>query len=178
MRKVLSEIDLIQELIQNPQATATEQEVDGILKRIAAAPFNMRMKDVPPDLVGEVLSGTALGAREDSLTEHLARRVFHNRQWAGSTTRQEFLSDIRQALSHPDAGLAVYETRDTNVAAVTAPNTIPSERLGDRPGAYIIVFYSANRGRINSARQAADESRFGIPERASWIRRPKRRTSG
>lgn len=121
------------------------EEVARILEHIARAPFNTRIIDVPPVLVGREFFGSRLGAREDSLTVHLAQRVFADEQWSDNTTREEFLEDVEQAVLHPEAGLAVYEARRTDYAAVAAPNTIPSERLGQAPGRYVIVFYSANR---------------------------------
>jgi len=160
---------LIRELIADPERLATAEEVARILEYIARAPFNTRRIDVPPVLVGRKFFGRRLEAREDSLTVHLAQRVFVDEQWSDNTMKEEFLEDIEQAVLHPEARLAVYEARQTDYAAVAAPNTVPSERLGRAPGGCVIVFYSANRGRIISARQARDESKFNVPERARWL---------
>ena len=160
---------LIRELITNPGQPATTEEIARILEHVARAPFNMRSIDVPPVLVGREFLRRRLGVREDSLTVHVAQRVLRDKQWSDATTKEEFLEDIRQAVLHPEARLALYEARRTDYAAVVAPNTVPSERLGQASGRYVIVFYSANRGRIISARQARDESKFNVPERARWL---------
>lgn len=169
MERIGEPAALIRELIAHPERSVTAEEVAGILEHVARAPFNTRSIDVPPVLVGREFLGRRLGAREDSLTVHVAQRVLRDEQWSDATTKEEFLQDIRQAVLHPEARLAVYEARRTDYAAVVAPNTVPSERLGQAPGRYIIVFYSANRGRIISARQARDESKFNVPERARWL---------
>ena len=160
---------LIRELIAYPERIAAVEEIARILKHVARAPFNTRRIEVPPVLVGREFFGRRLGIEEDSLTVHVAQRVLRDEQWSGTTTTEEFLEDIKRAALHPEARLAVYEARRTNYTAVVAPNTVPPERLGRAPGRYVVVFYSANRGRIISARQARDESKFNVPERARWL---------
>ncbi len=161
---------LICELITEPERPVTAEEVARILEHVARAPFNMRRIDVPPVLVGREFFGRRLGAREDSLTVHLAQRVLANEQWSNTTTKEEFLRDIERAVLHPDVALAVYETRRTNYAAVVAPNVVSRSRLGRQPGKLMVVPYSANRGRIVSAWQARDEENLLVPERARWIK--------
>lgn len=168
-REISDPDDLIRALISDPERLAAPEEIAVILERVSRAPFNTRMIEVPPVLVGREFLGRRLGAREDSLTVHLAQRVLNDEQWSDATTREGFLEDIRRAVLHLEARLAVYEVRQTSYAAVTAPNVVPSERLGRAPGRYVIVFYSANRGRMISTRQATDESRFNVPERAGWL---------
>jgi hypothetical protein len=87
------------------------EEVAGILTHVARAPFNTRRVRVAPDLVGEEFLGKRLGRREDSLTAHLAQRIADD-QWAAETTSGDFMNDIRRAVEHPEARLAVYEARD------------------------------------------------------------------
>ncbi len=170
---------LIRELIADPERPATVEEVAKILEHVARAPFNTRMTDVPAELVGLEFLGEELRVREDSLTAHMAQRVLRDDQWSVTTTKEEFLEDIRQAILHPEAALAVYETRRTHYAAVVAPNVVPRSRLGRQPGRFVVIPYSANRGRIVSTWQARDEANLLVPERACWIKPLKRpRNSG
>lgn len=166
--------DLIRELIADPERLATAEEVAKILEHIARAPFNTRMIGVSAELVGLEFLGEELRAQEDSLTAHLAARVLRDKQWREGSTKEDFLSDVRRAVLHPNAALAVYETRRTNFAGIVAPNTVPVDRHGSDVGDYIVVLYSADRGRIITAYQAEDENNTRIPERARWIRPPKR----
>lgn len=165
---------LIRELIAFPERTATVEELDQILEHIARASFNMKMIDVPVELVGLELLERELRAREDSLTAHVAARVLRDKQWHEGGTKEDFLSDIKRAVSHPDAALAVYEARRTNFAGVVAPNTVPAGRRGSDAGDYIVVLYSADRGRIITAYQAKDVYSTRIPKRARWIRLPNK----
>jgi hypothetical protein len=161
---------LIHELVAEPERPATADELVRILEHIARSPFNTRRVEIPSELVGEEFLGKKLGKSEDSLTVHLARRVFDNAQWSSKTTREDFLNDIRRAILHPDAALAVYETPRTDYAVVAAPNIVSQSRLGRQPGKFMVVPYSANRGRSISAWQAKDEESLLIPERARWIK--------
>ncbi len=165
---------LIRELIADPERPATLEEVAKILEHVAQAPFNTRMIGVSAELVDLEFLGGRLRARQDSLTAHLAARVLRDKQWREGSTKEDFLSDIKRAVLHPNAALAVYETRRTNFAGVVAPNTVPADRRGSDAGDYIVVLYSADRGRIITAYQAEDENSTRIPERARWTRPPNR----
>ncbi len=132
------------------------------------------MISVSAELVGLEFLGERLRAREDSLTAHLAARVLRDKQWREGSTKEDFSSDVRRAALHPDAALAVYETRRTNFAGVVAPNTVPADRRGSDAGDYIVVLYSADRGRIITVYQAKAENSTRIPERARWIRPPNK----
>lgn len=109
------------------------------------------MIGVSAELVGLKFLGGELRVREDSLTAHLAARVLRDKQWREGSTKEDFLNDIRRAVLHSDVALAVYETRRTNFAGVVAPNTVPADRRGSDSGDYIVVLYSADRGRIITA---------------------------
>ncbi len=122
------------------------------------------------ELVGLGFLGRELRAREDSLTAHVAARVLRDKQWREGSTKEDFLSDVRRVFLHPDIALAVYETRRTNFAGAVAPKTVPANRRGSDAGDYIVVLYSADRGRIITTYQAEDENSTRIPERARWIR--------
>lgn len=165
---------LIRELIAFPERTSLAEETDRILEYVARAPFNTKIIDVSAELVGLRFLGRELRAREDSLTAHMAARVLRDKQWHEGSTKEDFLSDVRRAVLHPDVALAVYETRQTNLAGVVAPNTVPVGRRGSDAGDYIVVLYSADRGRIIAAYQAKDAYSTRIPERARWIRLPNK----
>lgn len=166
---------VVRDLVNDPERTPTAREVDAILRGIARAEFNRRRVPVPEELVGREFEGEALRAgREDSLTVHRAQRILNDEQWREGTTQEEFLDDLRRTAAHPEARLAVYETRQTYVAVVISPNTVPESRQGPVRGEYVQVVYSANRGRIISGWQT-DDPTGNVPERARWIRRPETR---
>ncbi len=165
---------LIRELIAFPGRIATAEKVGQILDHTAQAPFNTRITDVPAELVGLEFLGEELRTREDSLMAHMAARVLRDKQWREGSMKEDFLSDVKRAVLHPDVALAVYETRRTNFAGAVAPNTVPLGRRGSDSGDYIVVLYSADRGRIITAYQAEDAYSTRIPERARWIRLPSK----
>lgn len=71
---------LIRELIQTGRA-ATEDEIERIVERMATAPFDTRIVRVRVAARGVSYRGQTLGARADSLTFHLVKRVALDRQW-------------------------------------------------------------------------------------------------
>lgn len=159
---------MIAALIANPERNPTADEASSILDRIASASFNRRLVGVDPQVVGERFEGKVLGPREDSLTAHMAKRIRVDRQWSEDTEQEDFLGDIERSVSHPDAKLAVYERRNTSYAVAAAPNTVPHHRRGPESGDYIVVYYSANSGKIINVYQA-DDPEGQVTERARWI---------
>lgn len=65
---------LIRELLRTGRPAATE-EIAQIIDRMATAPFNPQDRRVPTKERGARYRGYTLGARADSLTYHLIKRV-------------------------------------------------------------------------------------------------------
>lgn len=158
---------LIRELIRT-RREATTEEVEWVIDRIAAAPFMGEVR-VPTRDRGLSYQGRTVGTREDSLFYHLAKRVSEG-QWRSGTTETEYLRDLRDAVSAPEARLVVYALENGNVAAVLTGNSVPETRLGDDPEAYVFVVYSANRGRIFSGYQASSIETINVSETPLWLR--------
>ena len=158
---------LIRDLIQT-RREATAEEIDRIVRRMATAPF-MGVVRVPTRDRGLSYLGRTVGTREDSLFYHLAKRVSEG-QWRSGTTETEYLRDLRDAVSDPEARLVVYALEGGNFAAVLAENSVPDTRLGDEPEAYVFVVYSANRGRIFSGYQASSIETISVSENPLWLR--------
>lgn len=147
-------------------------EIDRIVERVATARFDRRVIPVPTTLRGQSYQGRALGAREDSFTYHLTKRVVDERQWAEGTTADEYLDDLRRAVRAPSARLAVYARRGGNIAATMTPTSaaVPPARRTPESLSDVLVVYSANRGIIVSGYQVSGLDRTGIPEGARWLK--------
>ncbi len=117
---------LIRDLIDTGRP-ATFVEIQQIRKRLATAPFDPRMRDVPTDLRGRMVDGRVLGEREDSLLLHLAQRIVEG-QWSAYTTRAEYMVDLQQAAKQEHARLLVYRRRGGAIVAVLAGTTLEASR--------------------------------------------------
>jgi len=133
---------------------------------MASAPFNQRIVKVPPSL------GQAIGnVTADSLTIHLAKRVFDEQQWANGTTGAAYLADLRRAVLAPTAQFVVYDRRGGDLAACIAPtvDVLPPERRGVRQSENLLVVYSVDRGVLITGYQFSDLTEVGVPEDALWL---------
>lgn len=149
---------------------ATDGEVEQIITRMAAAPFEGRDTSVPSELRGQRFQGQELGARGPALLVHVAQRVMLNQQWSDDTTEEAYLEDLRRAVRHPSARLILYERRGGCIAAAFAPNTMPVSRRGRHVLPWIYVVYSADRGMIVTGYQASSLQAVSIPEDARWLK--------
>ena len=138
---------------------------------MASAPFNTAVVRVQVADRGASYQGQTLGARADSLTYHLTKRVVIERQWAEGTTAAQYLEDLRRAVRDPAARLAVYERRGDQVAATITPTrrVLPPRRLGPRPLPNLLVVYSAVRGIMVTGYQFSALENTGIPEGVRWL---------
>lgn len=152
--------------------SASDEEVEQIIERIATAPFDRRVIPVPTRLRGLAYQGRTLGAREDALTYHLTKRVVEERQWTMGTTADEYLGDVQRAVRAAVARLTIYARRDGHIAATVTPISVavpPARRTADSlPN--VLVVYSADRGIILSGYQFSGLDRTGIPTEARWLR--------
>lgn len=162
---------LIRDLIRTRRA-ASDDEIVRIIDRMATAPFDQRLVPVPMKLRGITYQGHTLGARADSLTYHLLKRVVDERQWAIGTTAAQYVADIGRAIRHPSARLTVYERRGGYMAATLTPTTaaIPVARRASGSLPALLVVYSADRGSILSGYHASGVTQTGIPEEALWLK--------
>ncbi len=162
---------LIRELIQTGR-TATEEEIAQIIERMQAAPFNTAIVRVQVRERSATYQGQTLGAQEDALTFHLIKRVVIERQWTPGTTAEQYVEDLRRAISHPLARLAVYERRREHCAATITPTAgvLPLERHGSQAESQLLVVYSADRGIILTGYQFSELERTSIPGTARWLK--------
>jgi hypothetical protein len=163
---------LIHELIVHPRP-ATERELQLITDRIASAPFNRDIQNVPARVRGWKYLGVTIGRNADSLFLHLVRRVIGDEQWAVGTTVDEYVESLRRAVRDPMARLALYRQWGArHMAVVIAPtgNVLGPERVGPDAQANIIVIYNATRGILISGYQFSTMDKIHIPGDAIWLR--------
>src|SRR5690349_20822962 len=103
---------LIREIIREKREPTTRERVR-ITARLATAPFNLRVVGVPSHLRGLRVGDSVLGARADSLSLHLARRVAVDRQWQ-ATDESAYLTDLRGVAGAPSAAVWLYASRGGN----------------------------------------------------------------
>jgi hypothetical protein len=135
---------------------ATVDEIERIINRMAEALFDERILSVPLRYRGLGYQGQTLYERERVLFLHLVQRVVAEEQWANGIGEQEYLADVRAAIRDPTAQLCVYWRRGGSLAAIFVPNGLPPSHRGSRALPYIIVVYSADRGRIVSGYQVSN----------------------
>lgn len=163
---------LIHDLITHPRS-ANEQEIRLIIDRIASAPFNTEIQDVPVRDRGRSYLGITLGLHAESLMLHLIRRVTGDEQRAIGTTADAYVGSLRRAIRDPNARLALYQQwgmRDMAVAIAPTRGTLEPEQLGPDAEENIIVVYNATRGILTSGYQFSTMDTIHIPGDALWLR--------
>lgn len=162
--------ELIRTLLATGRPPAAD-EVEQILERLAAAPFHHGSRAIPPELQGLAYGGRTIRAREDSLFAHVVKRVLDERQWAGGTIAADYLDDLRRAVRHRSARLAIYEERGGPIAATVTPTgaAVPPRHAGPRSLGLLLVVYSADRGTIISGYQISSVEAARIPQEARWL---------
>lgn len=158
---------LIGEILRTRQS-ATQDEADRILERIATAPFMGEIR-VPPRHRGLRYGGREVRAKENSLFYHLAKRVDEG-QWAERTLEGSYLEDLRSAATDPSARLVLYTLRGGNVAAIISDNPVPEERRGPDALDYLFVAYSADRATIITGYQVSSIETLNLSEDPLWLR--------
>lgn len=162
---------LIRDLAHSGRAVHAD-ELDRIVRRLAAAPFDPRTVAVRIRHRGVAYRGQILGSRAASLLYHLAQRVLIDAQWAMGTTADEYLADLRRAIRAPNARLVVYQDRGGCLAATLAPlpESVPPERRGPRALPFVFVVYSTDRGTIITGYQVSRLAAVRLPAEAQWLR--------
>ncbi|MBI4492754.1 MAG: hypothetical protein HY690_08195 [Chloroflexi bacterium] len=135
---------LIRDLLQTGRGS-TQTEVEQIIQRLVTAPF-------------------------PTSQPHLVKRL-HEEQWL-ATTEAEYIEDLRRAIRHPTARLAIYVRRGGHIAVtLTATDeVVPPSRRGARALPELLVVYSADRGIIISGYQISSLATTGVPKNARWLR--------
>lgn len=162
---------LVRELVRSRRPVAPEG-IEDIVERIATAPFGPRDVRLCRVERGLIDDGPLLGNRANSLSVHRARRVLVDRQWGEGTSREQYLSDLRQAARSTRARLAVYARRGGNLAATVSPSeaVVPPPRRGPRFLPLLLVVYSADRGIIVTGYRVSDLQAVAFPEDLQWLR--------
>jgi hypothetical protein len=158
---------LIRELFRTGRI-ASPAEFDAILARIAEAPFNEKLVDVDPDLVGTEFLGATLRAREPSIRAHLAKRILTDAMWSVEASPEDYLEDIRGAARHPSARLAIYRDGKRIIAAIVSQQTTPLIRRGIGAGAAIVAIYDSGRGRLITGYHLTSEASLNLSEDIQW----------
>ena len=162
---------LVRELIRTGRA-ATPDDVRRIIERMATAPFDPGAVRVRVSERGMHYQGRTIGARVDSLTYHLTKRVVLEEQWVDGKTAWQYIADLRAGVKHSDARVVVYARRSGYLAATTTPiaRIIVPARQGARPLPKLLVIYSADHGMIVTGYQFSRLEEIGIPQEARWLR--------
>jgi hypothetical protein len=151
---------------------ATPGEIQQIVARMSGAPFNTHVVRVPPRERGRSYQGITLGARADSGSYHLVKRVVIDHQLAGGTTFDQYLDCLHRAAAHPAARLVLYAAGGDHFAATLTPTSqvAPPEQLGARPLPLLLVVYSAERGIIKTGYMVSSLAATSIPKGALWLK--------
>lgn len=163
--------DLLIRALVARRRQATAAEVTRIVERMATAPLESRARRVPLPERGARYLGYILGARSDSLTYHLVKRVALEEQWADGTTAAQYLEDLRRAIRSPSAQLVVFARRGGCLAATITPleDAVPVERWGPQVQPLIMTVFSADRGIIISGYGISSLAEAHLPEDAQWL---------
>jgi hypothetical protein len=151
---------------------ATPGEITQIVARMAAAPFDPRLRPVPAKLRGATYQARTLGAREPAVLRHLVQRVVEDRQWVDGTDEAEYAADLQQAVRDSTARLVVYIRHGGPMAGALSrtARVLPASRLGPDALPWLFVAYSADRGMIVSGYQASGVHTLSLPEDIRWLR--------
>lgn len=162
---------LIRELILS-ERQASPEEIEQIQQRMIHAPFNDKKVRVPARFQELVYQEHMLGEKSPSWLYHLTVHTKGDRQWTNDTMFNQYLEDLRQAIIHPDARLALYirHTEHWATAFVATDAIIPESRRGADTLPQMLVAYSADRGMIVTGYQFSDYSKLNLPEVIRWVR--------
>lgn len=145
-----------------------EVKKDELLELVAEAPFATREVKVPMKYRDILVEGEPIGARASSLKAHLAKRI-EAKQWASDTSLETYQNDLRKAATHPDAKVALYDTKGQRTILVFAPNDLPKSHMGESSKEYIAVVVNIDYGTIISGYQVEGLHKLKIPEEAKWL---------
>jgi hypothetical protein len=119
---------------------ATDDEIAQITTHIVGAPFALRMIRPPRWFCNELARrGIELPAQISAGEFHLLRRVFLDEQWPPGTTLEDYVSDLWQAVQHPEAQIWTYHYYRMPAIGFVAPSHIPGTSVFTP---FIFVAYS------------------------------------
>jgi hypothetical protein len=159
---------LIRELLASGRRP-TDSEIQLVIERIATAPFNDREIPVDADLVGRDYLGQLIPSRAEASFAHLWKRVLVDEQWAGGTTVEEYLADLRASVFGERVQAVIAVIRESPSAGVVAVNLTPAARRGPNAGPLVFVGYSVNGGMITTGYQTVDRAGIRLPRNARWL---------
>jgi hypothetical protein len=163
---------LIHELIARPRP-ATDQETLLITDRIASAPFNEDMQNVPVPLRSLRYRGVTLGTHTTPLILHFIQHVEIEKQWAAGTTINAFTESLHRAVRDSEVQIALYRQwgmRDITAAIVSTKRVLDSRQMGSGALPNILVVYRADRGMLISGYQFSTIDTVRIPKDAVWLK--------
>ncbi len=134
---------------------ATDDELAQIVAHVAAAPFSTRLVRVTRWLREQLVEkGIALETdRLPSVNVHLLKRVYIDGQWPTDATVGSYLSDLHQAVSHPDVRIWTYRYYAEPYVGFLSPSHVQTV-LSPQP--YIFVAYNPRYGAITTGYQAGE----------------------
>lgn len=145
-----------------------EVKKDEVLELVAEAPFATREVKVPMKYRDILVEGEPVGARASSLKMHLAKRIY-DEEWAADTTTSTYAQDLQRIAKHPDAKVAIYDTKGQRTILVFAPNNLPRSHMGEEAKDYVAVIVNIEYGTIISGYQTEGLRKLKIPEGAKWL---------
>jgi hypothetical protein len=163
---------LIHEMIVHPRP-ATEREIQIITDRIASAPFNEEMHNVPVPLRSLRYRGVTLGTHTTSLALHFIQHVEVEKQWATGTTIDAYTDSLHRAVRDPEVRIALYRQwlmRDIAAAVVPTKRVLDNRQMGSGTLPNLLVVYRADRGMLISGYQFSTMDNIRIPRDAVWLR--------
>jgi hypothetical protein len=157
--------------LADPRIEATTGDIDAIVEHVAAASFSTKRWSLPVHLRVD-FDGVRVGAAAESALYHALKRIVQDRQWSTATSLADYLADVSAAVRSPDAKIAIIRRwNQTTVAFLTATGDIvPEHRQGEAALPFMLVLYSADIGKINTAYMVASETAARIPGHARWLK--------
>jgi len=144
---------LIFELVET-ERKANHSEIKQIITHIAQAPFSRHPTKIDRRLVGRRYLGRVLKptAKLPSIEAHLLKRIYVEQQWSEGTTLEKYISDLRQAVKHPESHIWTYEHRGCPCVGILTPSSVQD---APNPEDFIFVVYNACFGVIATGFQAS-----------------------
>jgi hypothetical protein len=162
---------LIERLARTVEPVDAE-DVETLVRGLARAPFSAKPGTVPRQW-RRLIPGELIGGQADSLTWHLLKRMA-DQQWPLGTTREQYLADLRGAITAPSVRIALRETYGNFTLTIVAPTdeVIPPERRGAAAADNIVVHFDAGNGTISTGymRSALRDADVDIRGFVRWLR--------
>lgn len=157
--------------LSDPSTEMTNDDLDAIVEHVATASFSAKQWSIPHQM-RIVFDGVQVGATAESALYHVLKRVVHDRQWSTATSLSGYFEDIVATVQSSSSRIAVFRRwQQTTVAFLAETSAIvPVHRRGAAALPFVLVLYSADTGKINTAYMVASEPAARIPGHARWLR--------